>query len=98
MSIGSEFRAYLAESMLDAVKEKFKDFLDELEKLPGKFEYKITINGVDVFNGKENIASIPKKEADQVEKWIKIIKEIDKADHKKPEVGDFNSSLRLYKK
>lgn len=98
MDFKTEFRAYLNESMIDAVKEKFKGFLEELEKLPGKFEYKVTINGVDVFKGKENLVSIPKKEADQIDKWIKLVKEADKIEHKKPEIGDFNSALRLTKK
>lgn len=98
MDFKTEFRAYLNENMLDTVKEKFKNFLEELGKLPEKFDYKVTINGLDVFKGKENIVSIPKKEAEQVDKWIKQVKEISKMEHKKPEIGDFNKELRLTKK
>ncbi len=97
MDFKTEFRAYLNENMLDSIKEKFKEFIDALEQLSDGFTYKVTINGLDVSLGRVNIASIPKKEADDVKKWIKIVQDNAKAEHKKPEVGDFNKELRHYK-
>ena len=54
---------------------------------------------------KENIkfktytkTALLKLEADQVQKWIKIVKEIDSIERKKPEIGDFNKALRLTNK
>lgn len=91
MNIKQEFRDFLSESLLDSVKEKFAEFID---KLPKEYTYKITINGLEVLKDKVTIASIPKKESDKIDYWLKIIDKNNKAVKKEQIVTDYNKALR----
>lgn len=85
----STFRNLIQESLLDQVKSKFAEMIKAVEALKG-YTYQITINDMSVFKDKVRLISIPKKEADDVKKWIKILKEVEsnKVDktHKKSEL------------
>ena len=86
------FREYINENLLDSVKIKFKAMIDEIESFKEfkDYTYQITINDMEVYKDKVRLISIPKKEADDVKKWIKILKDIEsnKVDktHKKSEL------------
>ena len=90
----STFRNLIQESLLDQVKSKFNEMIKAVEALKD-YTYQITINDMSVFKDKVRLISIPKKEADDVKKWIKILKEVEsnKVD-KTPKKSELDAELK----
>ena len=88
------FRNLIQESLLDSVKAKFKDMIKAIQDLK-EYTYEITINDMSVYKDKVRLISIPKKEADEVKKWVKILKDMSsKKVDKTPKISDLDSELK----
>ena len=92
------FRNLIQESLLDSVKAKFKDMIKAIQDLK-EYTYEITINDMSVYKDKVRLISIPKKEADEVKKWVKILKDMSsKKVDKTPKISDLDSELKTAEK
>jgi hypothetical protein len=88
------FRNLIQESLLDSVKAKFKDMIKAIQDLK-EYTYEITINDMSVYKDKVRLISIPKKEADEVKKWVKILKDMSsKKVDKTPKISDLDAELK----
>lgn len=88
------FRNLIQESLLDSVKAKFKDMIKAIQDLK-EYTYEITINDMSVYKDKVRLISIPKKEADEVKKWVKILKDMSsKKVDKTPKISDLDYELK----
>jgi methionine aminopeptidase type I len=88
------FKQFINENMSMNLKERFKDMMKAIDELPGDYSYKLSLDTLDVKKGSGGyIAYIPKKEANEVKKWIEIIKNFKPAD-KTPKISDLDSELK----
>lgn len=86
------FRDLIQENLLDSVKTKFEDMIDAVQKLKD-YTYEIDINFMTVKKNGKTIVNIPKKEHNEVKKWIQIIKDFKPAD-KTPKISDLDAELK----
>ena len=88
------FRDLINEDLVQQVKTKFKEMQKVIQKL-GDYNFEYTINGLTVKKDKVTLINVPKKESDEINKWVKIIKDIESTPiDKSPKISKLDAELK----
>lgn len=88
------FRDLINEDLVQQVKIKFKDMQKAIQKL-GDYDFNYTINGLSVKKDKVTLINVPKKESDEINKWVKILKDVESnPTDKTPKISKLDAELK----
>lgn len=88
------FRDLINEDLVQQVKTKFKEMQKVIQKL-GDYNFEYTINGLTVKKDKVTLINVPKKESDEINKWVKLLKDVEaKSIDKTPKISKLDAELK----